>query len=95
MAVRTLTIDEYIELAKKAIGREDGAAAAECRQVHRLLCEGREPDDLTPLEQIYAVVFKGATLSQIANDYGWEPGVDVPETKPAQPKGPKSRKEEE
>src|SRR5262245_47732472 len=86
--VRTLTNGEYLDLAQKAwrklgldperIGPQMmDAGAVICKQVHRLLCDGQNPNQLAPGEQVYTSVFESATLVKIPNDYGWEPGVKV------------------
>ena len=90
MSARILTNEEYAKLAAKTLGRDltvEGSGAAQwaanqMKQVHRLLCEGRKPEDLTPVEQLYAGAFKGATCVQIRNDYGWEPGVGADVAEP-------------
>ncbi len=69
-------------------------APQQLKQAHRLLCEGRQPDDLTPTEQFYAEAFQGATLVQIPTPYGWEPGVEVEEKTEAEVKAPKPKKTE-
>lgn len=89
---RVLTSEEYAKLAAK-FDMDAPDAAKQLKQAHRLLCEGRQPKELTPLEQFYAEAFQGATLVQIPNDYGWEPGVEVAEKTEAEAKAPKPKKE--
>lgn len=97
---RVLTDDEYVRLVRKALGGEvEGLSASHyfvslARQAHRLLCEGRKVEDLTPAEQIYAAAFDGALLAQIPNDYGWEPGIEteVEVEVEAEVKAPKPKK---
>lgn len=72
MSARTLTNEEYAVL-----GANVNATASQMKQVHRLLCDGHSVKDLTPSEQACAAVFDGTACVQIANDYGWEPGVKV------------------
>lgn len=85
---RVLAVGEYEKLFEKATGRklgdvwthEHSNAVSQMKQVHRLLCEGRKLKDLTPSEQLCAPAFEGLKLTQIPNDYGWEPGIEEVET---------------
>jgi hypothetical protein len=91
MNARTLANKEYVQLAAKI---QAGAldSPEQLKQVHRLLCEGRKVEDLTPAEQFYAAAFEGALLAQIPNDYGWEPGIEIEVEAEAEPKPPKPKK---
>ena len=88
MSARVLTDQEYINLTGKLLESPSVLPdqVVQMKQVHRLLCEGRSAEELTPLEQVYAEAFKGATLAQIPTDNGWEPGVDVTEEPESKPK---------
>lgn len=97
---RVLTIDEYTKLALRldVVGRGAHPSVIQhavdlLKQSHRLLAEGRNPEDLTPTEQFYAKAFGGAICVQIPNDYGWEPGVEVEEKTEAEVKAPKPKRE--
>lgn len=91
MAARALTNEEYAKLAGK-LGATALDAPNQLKQVHRLLCEGREVESLTPAEQFYAGALDGATFAVIPNDYGWDPGIEVTEAK-AETKESKPKKE--
>lgn len=99
MSIRALTNDEYLRLAGKLFDEEQPAIqqsrANEIKQAHRLLCEGRKLEDLTPQEQHCAGIFKGAHFACIPSaDGGWEPGIEV-EDKPEAKATPKKKKEDD
>jgi len=100
MSVRVLTNHEYLKLASKVSDTEQQAilqtTADEIKHVHRLLCEGREVEELTLMEQYYAALFKSAELARIDYpDGSWNPGIEMrdPETE-HKPDKPGKRKPE-
>ena len=87
MTVKVLTDQEYAKLMSKILVDAEVLPdhIVRLRQVHRLLCDGKTPEELTPVEQAYAAAFKDAVLVKIPNDYGWEPGAEVAEAPVEQP----------
>lgn len=91
--IRTLTDAEYAQLAQKLSGTEEGKdivpnaqAVAQLKRVHRLLAvDGRQAEELTPSEQLYAKAFDSAPLANVeevidgVKTGNLVPAVDIPD----------------
>lgn len=89
MAARLLTFEEYSGLARKVMeagGRDpvkEGPSAVQViinflKQVHRLLSEGRKPEELTLAEAELAKAFAGMPIALVLDKKTgeWQPGID-------------------
>lgn len=113
MTIKQLSDAEYQQLAAFALkaagidgsGYTDAQIArvvGECKRVHRLLAvDGKQPEDLTPGEQIYAAAFKDIQLASVEEVVdSVRTGNQIPavavefpaEPPPAKPNGKKKEK---